>query len=504
MPTSLRTLIVEDSEADLELLLHELDRAGFAPAWRRAETEDEYLAELHPDLDVILADYSLPQFSALEALHLLHARGLDVPFIVVSGTISEEVAVECMKHGATDYLLKDRLARLGQAVERAIEQARLRAEAREAEKERALRRASEEAARAKDEIVSIVSHEIRTPLASLVGFAELLLTRDYGEQERRQYLQIMLEDGRRLAALVDDFLDLQRLESGRQVFSLAPLDLRQALEHAAASAGHDPRCPILLDLPQRIPLVLADAHRLQQVLSNLLSNARKYSPDGGEVRVSACPGSGAVEVTVADCGLGLPPEALGRLFTKFYRVDTIDRRAIKGTGLGLAICRTIIEAHGGTIRAESPGPGQGTRVSFTLPVAEGRAATGYVLVVEDNPGFARLLEAELERRGYPALRVSSAEAALNQLAAARPLAMLLDLMLPGLSGDAFLRRFRDSGGASLPVVVVSVTDPDPRARATLAELGVLAVLRRGSGAAADAALAVARALGADVGAHAPG
>ena len=133
MSAPLRVLILEDRATDAELMLHELRRVGYEPDWRRVETELDYLTCLVPTLDVILADYTLPQFDALRALHFLQDRGLDIPFIVVTGSVGEEAAVECMKQGATDYLLKDRLGRLGAAVERALQQKHLRDEKRQAE-----------------------------------------------------------------------------------------------------------------------------------------------------------------------------------------------------------------------------------------------------------------------------------------------------------------------------------------------------------------------------------
>src|SRR5262249_48117368 len=133
MSTHLSVLILEDRSDDAELVLHALRRAGFAPQWQRVETESDYLAHLHADLDVILADYSLPQFDALRALQGLQERGLDIPFIIVSGTIGEELAVSAMKQGAADYLLKDRLTRLGQVVAQAMEQKQLREAKRQAE-----------------------------------------------------------------------------------------------------------------------------------------------------------------------------------------------------------------------------------------------------------------------------------------------------------------------------------------------------------------------------------
>src|SRR5262249_22708277 len=157
------------------------------------------------------------------------------------------------------------------------------------------------------------------------------------EARRREFLAVMHRGGQRLTALINDFLDLQRMESGRQPFTFRPEDLDLLLERSIAAAGDDAGRPIVLDLPDGLAVVMRDARAIQQVLTNLLSNARKYSPAGGEVRVAARVVEGRVEVTVADRGLGLPPEAIPRLFEKFYRVDNSDRRQIQGTGLGLAI-----------------------------------------------------------------------------------------------------------------------------------------------------------------------
>ncbi|MBI3966546.1 MAG: PAS domain S-box protein [Chloroflexi bacterium] len=224
--------------------------------------------------------------------------------------------------------------------------------------------------RTKDELISVVSHELRTPLASLVGFAELMLIRDLPEDKRRQALTVMTNEGRRLTALLNDFLDLQRMESGHQPLRTEPTSVPALLVRAVATAGEDPARPIVLAVPPDLPPVLADAERVQQVLANLICNARKYSPGSGEVRLAALSTGEGVELSVRDHGLGLPPDALPRLFQKFYRVDNSDWRSIKGTGLGLAICRNIVEAHGGRIWAESAGLGQGARFCFTLPFAD--------------------------------------------------------------------------------------------------------------------------------------
>jgi PAS domain S-box-containing protein len=348
--------------------------------------------------------------------------------------------------------------------------------------------------RAKDDLVALVSHELRTPLASLVGFAELLLTRDYSESERREFLDIMHREGRRLTDLLNQFLDLHRLGKGHGKVVQRPTDLRRLLRDAAVLAGRDPAHPVLLEVRDDLPAVSADPDRLQQVLANLLSNASKYSPSGGEIRVSARRIDGdMVEVAVQDQGIGLPADALPRLFERFYRIETSDREGIGGAGLGLAISREIVEAHGGRIRAESPGPGRGSTFRFTLPVAEPVRAAD-VLLVEEEAGFAHLLKEEFAVRGYSTAWMPSAEAALQELATIRPRAVVLDLALPGLSGEACVRRLRELPEGDLPVVVVTGQEVAPAAERLPAELRVLAVYRKGPSAARAAAGTVARAL----------
>jgi signal transduction histidine kinase len=351
------------------------------------------------------------------------------------------------------------------------------------------------AERLKDELVSVVSHELRTPLASLVGFAELLLVRPFGEEERREFLTIMLEEGRRLTALINDFLDLQRMESGRQAVAPEPTDLPGLIARAVAAVGPDESHPVLVRMGEAVPCVLADADRVIQVLTNLLSNARKFSPAGGAVELSARLTAGPevggeVEVAVRDRGLGVPPEALPRLFEKFYRVDNSDRREIQGTGLGLANCRQIVEGHGGRIWVESAGLGQGTTFRFTLPVAGTSAAGGDVLVVEDDPGFARLLEEELAALHLTSAHARTAEAARARLATDRPRAVVLDLILPGQDGDSLLPYLRQALGPDAPVVVVTVKDVSAAERRAMEGHGVSAVLRKGPGVAALAARTV--------------
>jgi signal transduction histidine kinase len=230
--------------------------------------------------------------------------------------------------------------------------------------------AQRELDRAKDELVAVVSHELRSPLAAVCGFVELLLGRDLAAERRESHLRTVLQEARRLGALIDDFLDLQRIDRGAGRVEPVAMDVSELLERLRG-VSCDQGDPFLLDVPEELPSVYADAERIWQVLLNLVGNARKYSPSGGEIRVRALPLQTEVEISVADQGLGIPAEALPRLFEDFYRIPGPEREGIPGTGLGLSICRKIVEAHGGRIWAESNGPGFGSRFAFTLPRAEG-------------------------------------------------------------------------------------------------------------------------------------
>jgi signal transduction histidine kinase/CheY-like chemotaxis protein len=345
-----------------------------------------------------------------------------------------------------------------------------------------------ELGRAKDEMVSTVSHEMRTPLASIVGFTELLVTREVTPEHRQEYLAIMLQEGRRLTALINDFLDIRRLEEGgHQVLRLAPADITALINRAIVLLNNSASSPVQTSFQENLPLVRVDSDSVFRVVANLLSNARKYSPDGGSIVVAARAVDDSVEVTVRDHGLGIPPESLSQMFAKFYRVETPDRRTIRGTGLGLAISKNIVEAHGGKITVRSQGLGQGATFSFTVPAVKEPAKAGDILLVEDDSGFAHLLEAELSARGLSSIWAADAETAERLVATITPRAVVLDLVLPGLSGEDFLMRLRRSRGADLPVVVVTVKNLDPAASLSLQKAGVTAVLRKGPGAAEMAA-----------------
>ncbi len=352
--------------------------------------------------------------------------------------------------------------------------------------------------RAKDEMVSLVSHEMRTPLASIVGFTELLTTREVTPEQRKEYLSVMLQEGHRLTALINDFLDLRRIEGGHMTMSFAPVDIGALIRRVVEVFGKSGGSEVTARLADDLPLVRADSDSIFRVVANLLSNARKYSPNGGTIVVSAASVDGMVEISVQDEGLGIPPDALSHLFQKFYRIDTADRRAIRGTGLGLAISKNIVEAHGGTIGVRSAGPGQGSLFFFTLPAGRDQSRAGDVLVVEADSGFAHLLQADMASREISSVWAADAETAEQLMAKNGARAVVLDLLLPGLSGEAFLQRLREVYGPAIPVVVITLKDLDLFENLALQKLGVTGILRKGPGISAAAANLIESALAAQL------
>ncbi len=224
------------------------------------------------------------------------------------------------------------------------------------------------------QLLSTVSHELRTPLASIKGFTTTLLREDvkWDEDAQREFLEIIDRESNRLTELIEDLLDTSRIEAGALSIEKERTDIGRLLQEAIEMIRlHAGKHSFVLDMPAKIPSITADPRRIRQVTHNLLQNAVKYSPSGGQITVRATPGSRYLTVEVSDEGLGIPQEYHDRIFERFFQVDSASTRRTGGSGLGLAICKSIVEAHGGRIWFESE-PGKGSTFYFTLPLASKR------------------------------------------------------------------------------------------------------------------------------------
>jgi signal transduction histidine kinase len=233
----------------------------------------------------------------------------------------------------------------------------------------------EAASRHKSEFLANMSHELRTPLNAIIGFSEVLAQGMFGEINAKQteYLQDILESGRHLLSLINDILDLSKIEAGRMELELSAFDLPQAIQNALTLVRERAlRREIALQhaIDDRVASIRADERKVKQVLLNLLSNAIKFTPEGGGIEVRAAPVDGMVEVSVTDTGVGIAPEDQETVFEEFRQVGTADRKA-EGTGLGLALSRKFVELHGGRIWVKSQ-VGVGSTFTFTLPMCSDR------------------------------------------------------------------------------------------------------------------------------------
>jgi PAS domain S-box-containing protein len=355
--------------------------------------------------------------------------------------------------------------------------------------EQAARQDAERASRVKDEFLATLSHELRTPLTAIMGWVRMLRQRTLDGDAVVRALEIVDRNAQSLNRLVEDILDISSITMGRFRLESAPVDLSTVVRAAVDAVRHAANAKdIRLDVSvePRVRPVAGDAGRLQQVVWNLLSNAVKFTPDGGHVEVSLASSGFYAEIRVRDDGQGITADFAPRLFERFSQHDASTTRHHGGLGMGLAIVRHLVELHGGTVRAESPGPGLGATFIVRLPQVLARPSGGdrepevsalpvlgglRVLAVEDEPDTRELIATVLRQAGAEVAVAASVDEALGALQVSAPDVVLCDIAMPGRDGYDLLREARRRPGplARIPFVALTAHVHESDRRRNLAE-----------------------------------
>jgi DNA-binding response OmpR family regulator/anti-sigma regulatory factor (Ser/Thr protein kinase) len=518
-----RILAVDDSVTYLQTLAAHLREDGYDVVPARSGQEALDLLAVQT-VDAILLDVVMPGMSGQEACRRIKSspRWQDVPLIMLTARDEREAMIEGIEAGADDYItksgefdvLKARLRAQLRRKQLEDEHRRIRErllrkeiEASESRSERelaetraalladvhdknaelerantALQAAKEHAEREshfKSKFLANMSHELRTPLNAIIGFSELLEQEIFGTLTPKQmeYVQSVLGSGRHLLSLINDILDLSRVEAGR-------IDLRSewipigvivdAVQGTVAPLVTKQGVRFEVSVADDLPDLYVDPLRIKQVLYNLLSNAIKFTPRGGRVALCVEAADRQLRIRVEDSGVGIRAEDLARLFREFEQLEPVAGEKPEGTGLGLALSKRLVELHGGGITVQSE-VGRGSTFTVFLPMLR-RGSTSVapvssvpldsnplVLVVEDDASAAELLAGHLRAAGLSAVFATDVEQALALATELRPVAITLDIMMPGVDGWALLSRLKASPRTSeIPVVVVSVIDEPNR------------------------------------------
>jgi two-component system cell cycle sensor histidine kinase/response regulator CckA len=464
----LRVLIVEDSEEDADLIVLELKRGGFEPIYRRVDNaEDMSRALCDRDWDIVLSDFSMPRFSVTEALNMLQACGLDIPFVIVSATIGEEAAVEAMKAGAHDYILKHRLGRLVPAINRELRESAVRVERRNLEEQ--LRHAQK--LESLGLLAGGVAHDFNNLLTGILGNASLVLEVIQPEPEIKGMLQDIIRASERAADLTRQLLAY----AGKGKFVIEPVcasalvrDISELLRSSVPRTVE-----LALQLHPDLPTIEGDASQIQQLVMNLILNAVEATGEHpGVVRVSTgvrhvAPGDRMahfrpdppppgvyVSIEVMDDGCGMTDLVKAQIFDPFFTTK------FTGRGLGLAAALGIVRGHKGSIAVESK-EGDGSTFTVLLPAQPSPSASrhqeqpfilqpvaqtnaGSILIIDDEDVVRRAARATLEHFGYNVFEAADGRDGSDLFSRLhdRIALVLLDLTMPRMDGHEVWRYIR--------------------------------------------------------------
>jgi two-component system, cell cycle sensor histidine kinase and response regulator CckA len=479
MPEPIRLLVIEDSEDDAALLARELGREGFAPLCTRVETASALKSALkNYEFDVIISDFSLPAFTALEALEIVKSGGFDLPFIVVSGSAPETAIVDALRHGARDYVMKENLTRLPLVIRRELDESI----------ERRRRRGFDEQLRHTQRLESVgllaggIAHDFNNVLSAIMMATDFLLNAHKPTDPSFKDIMQIKQNANRAAALVRQLLAFSR----KQTLRPQVLDLGEVLGDLAMLLKRLIGEKVTLDVTHGRDLwpVKVDISQFEQVVVNLAVNARDAMPDGGKLTLRTAkieakdsgsfgtkgmPSGDYVLVEVSDTGTGIPPDIIDKIFEPFFTTKEVG----KGTGLGLSTVYGIVKQTGGYIYADSE-PGRTTFRIFLprhVPAAHELAAPaesktaaapgadltgqGKILLVEDEEGLRALNARGLASRGYTVLEASNGVEAIEVLEREGRVDLVVsDVVMPEMDGPSLLKELR-TRDASVKVIFVS-------------------------------------------------
>jgi signal transduction histidine kinase len=367
MKKPLKILVLEDVQDDVGLIERELRKGGLAFETNRVDSRPEFIEALRKyEADVILSDHSLPQFNSFEALKLCRRTGITIPFILVTGSVSEEFAVTCLKEGADDYVLKSNLIRLPNAIINSLKQKQLEKERKKSDM--ALREQNDELVkinRELDSFVYSVSHNLRAPLMSVLGLLNLAKLNDRKQENMNQYFEMMEHSIQKLDNTLKEILDYSR--NARKELELQPVNIRTIVEDSIERLLYMEGSEEVvknIDIIEQAPLI-SDAYRLLVIFNNLLSNTIKYrdsKKDQNFIHFYITVEKEALTIRVQDNGIGIPADFLPKVFNMFYRAT----ERSEGAGLGLYIVRETVQKLGGKIAVHSE-VGVGTTFDIELP-----------------------------------------------------------------------------------------------------------------------------------------
>jgi signal transduction histidine kinase len=367
-----RILVVDDEPNLLSYLEDLLEMADYGVDGAASGAEALAKARERPHQAALL-DYNLGDTTGLALAKELHLLDPDLPVILMTAHASLDMAVKAIQADVYDYLIKPVDAtHLKRSLAKALEMRRLAVENKKLLED--LKKSNAQLARAdelKSRFLSIVTHDLRTPLTSIKGYAQVILMQeDMAADQRTGFLKVVSREADHLGSLINDLMDFVSIEAGKLRIERKPGDIGELLKDLEARMkpqAEAKKISMTVSAPTWLPALPFDKRRLDQVLTNLVGNAFKHTPEGGSVTVAADAGEEGVTLTVQDTGEGVPPADLPRIFEQFYQVEAHASRK-DGIGLGLTICQEIVKAHGGAIRVHSDGPGTGCKFWFTIPL----------------------------------------------------------------------------------------------------------------------------------------